>query len=153
MDNQQRNYNFISAIGAMHTTIALQPATHERLLELKRQRKLASMDAVVRKLLEEPVLSATKLFKAHEAAIRAICTKYGVTRLVAFGSRARGDARPGSDLDLVVDLPPGLGLFEVANLMSELEGEFGLRVDLATQGPHLGRLLETIKRDGVVLIG
>lgn len=137
----------------MHTTIALQPETHERLLELKRHRKLASMDAVVRKLLEEPVLTATKLFKVHEAAIRAICAKYGVTRMVAFGSRARGDARPGSDLDLAVDLPEGSSLFDQAGLMTDLELALGMRVDLVTFGPHLGRLQARIDRDGVVLIG
>jgi predicted nucleotidyltransferase len=137
----------------MHTTIALQPATHERLLRLKLERKLPSMDALVRQLLDAPVPSAMSLFKQHEAEVRAVCKKYGVTRLVAYGSRARGDAKPSSDLDLVADVPPGVGLFEVANLMGDLEGVFGMRVDLATNGPHLGRLLASIARDGVVLIG
>lgn len=137
----------------MHTTIALQPETHERLLRLKLDRKLPSMDALVKQLLDAPVASAKVLFKQHEREVRKICKRYGVTRLVAFGSRARGDAKPSSDLDLVADLPTSLGLFEVANLASELEDVFGMRVDLATNGPHLGRMLASIERDGVVLLG
>jgi uncharacterized protein len=149
----QRSYNFITAIGGMHTTIALQPETHERLLELKRQRRAPSMDALVRALLDDPVPTASRLFKTHEAAIRAICTKYGASRLVAFGSRARGDARPGSDLDLATTLPAGSSLLDQGNMMADLEQVVGMRVDLVTIGPHLGRLLPKLERDGVVLIG
>lgn len=137
----------------MHTTIALQPPTHDRLLEYKRRHRLRSMDAVIRSLLDGPVLSATALFAQHEAQVRSLCLAYGVKRLVAFGSRVRGTARPDSDLDLVADLPPSVGLFEVANLTGGLEEILGVRVQLATFGPHLGRLLPVIKKEGVVLIG
>jgi predicted nucleotidyltransferase len=134
------------------TTVALEPATRDRLFAIKRKQGLRNMDAVLRWLLDPP-LTAQQLFDRHGAAVRAVCRRHGVTRLVAIGSRARGDARPDSDLDLVASLPPGKGLFDIGRLLVELGDAFGVRVDLSTDGPHLAGLREALKRDGVVLIG
>lgn len=136
----------------MHTTIALQPGTHDRLLDLKRRFRLRSMDAVVRRLMEPP-LSAKTLFEQHRKQVLALCKRYGITRMVAFGSRARGQARHDSDLDLMVRLPAGSSLFDQANLIADLEDLLAMKVDVVTEGPHLGRLGERIRRDGVVLLG
>ncbi|MGO8956721.1 MAG: helix-turn-helix domain-containing protein [Streptosporangiaceae bacterium] len=51
------------------------------------------------------------------AAARA----HGVSGLRVFGSVARGEERPDSDVDLIADLPPGMSLFGLARLHSELE--------------------------------
>ena len=47
-----------------------------------------------------------------------------------FGSVARGEDGPDSDIDLLVDLPPGLGLFGVARLQGELQQILDARVEL-----------------------
>ncbi|HUR25768.1 MAG TPA: nucleotidyltransferase domain-containing protein [Candidatus Thermoplasmatota archaeon] len=139
----------------MHTTIALQPATKEKLAELKRRWRLRSLDEVVDQLLagSGSPKTAKQLFLAHRTAVMRILKEYGVTRMVAFGSRARGDARPDSDLDLMVDLPAGSSLFDQGSLLVDLQEEFGMSVDLVTEGPHLGRLNDRIKHEGVVLVG
>ena len=36
-----------------------------------------------------------------------ICRRYGVKELSVFGSAARGDMQPGSDIDLLVEFEPG----------------------------------------------
>jgi predicted nucleotidyltransferase len=46
---------------------------------------------------------AIRMLKRHEGEIRA----RGVTRLALFGSLARGEAGPDSDVDVVVDIEPG----------------------------------------------
>lgn len=137
----------------MHTTVAVQPATQVRLMELKRKNRLRNVDAVIQMLLDGPPATAKQLFAAHETDVRNVCRKYGVRRLVAFGSRARGDARPDSDLDLCGKLPPGTSLLDVAVLRSELERAFGVPVGWVSEGDHLGDLRKAIARDGVVLIG
>ena len=53
-----------------------------------------------------------------------------------FGSAARGELRPESDIDLLVDFLPGapVGLFELWDLGEELERLLGRRVDLVPKG-------------------
>ncbi len=64
-----------------------------------------------------------------------ICVMHDVARLELFGSFARGDAVPESDLDVLVTFQPGksVGLGIVA-LQQELEVLFGRSVDLLTRG-------------------
>ena len=59
---------------------------------------------------------------------------HGVTNLRVFGSVARGTDRPDSDLDLLADLPPGIGLFSLGRVQAELEAIVGSRVDLVPAG-------------------
>jgi uncharacterized protein len=60
-----------------------------------------------------------------------LCRRYHVAKLELFGSRARGTARPDSDVDLLVTFAPGQtpGLAFVA-LAEDLETVFGRSVDL-----------------------
>jgi predicted nucleotidyltransferase len=60
----------------------------------------------------------------------AAAATHGVRNLRVFGSVARGQDRPDSDVDLLVDLPPGLGLFGLGRVQAELEAILGTRVDL-----------------------
>jgi uncharacterized protein len=60
----------------------------------------------------------------------AAAAAHGVRNLRVFGSVARGQDRPDSDVDLLVDLPPGLGLFGLGRVQAELEAILGTRVDL-----------------------
>jgi len=55
---------------------------------------------------------------------------HGITNLRVFGSVARGEDRPDSDVDLLVDLPEGIGLIELARARADLERILGARVDL-----------------------
>ena len=50
--------------------------------------------------------------QAHEADIKA----KGVRHLALFGSRARGDSKPDSDLDVLVDIDPTLRRFSLLDL-------------------------------------
>ena len=46
--------------------------------------------------------------EVDDAALAAVCGKYGVAELKVFGSRARGTASPGSDIDVLYTLCPGV---------------------------------------------
>ncbi len=60
----------------------------------------------------------------------AAAAAHGVRNLHVFGSVARGQDRPDSDVDLLADLPTGLGLFGLGRVQAELEAILGTRVDL-----------------------
>jgi uncharacterized protein len=60
----------------------------------------------------------------------ATAAAHGVSGLRVFGSVARGEDRPDSDVDLVADLPAGMSLFGLTRLQAELEAIVGTRVDL-----------------------
>lgn len=68
------------------------------------------------------------------ARLAEVCQRYGVAELSVFGSVARGEVRPDSDVDLLFVLAPdarlGFALFE---LEDELAGIFGREVDLLSK--------------------
>jgi hypothetical protein len=85
--------------------------------------------------------------------LRALARKYGLCRILAFGSATRADFRPDSDIDLLVQPKPGhhLGLDERVSLMADVERLFGRDVDLLTAPVRRASLARRISRDGVVL--
>jgi len=64
-----------------------------------------------------------------------------------FGSYARGDASPDSDLDILVTYGPGTNLFKVIDLQDELEAVTGSRIDLVSAKFIKPRLASRIKQD------
>jgi predicted nucleotidyltransferase len=74
--------------------------------------------------------------------IAAVCPSFFVERLAVFGSAARGQLRPDSDVDLLVEFIPGakIGFIEYGGLVLALSGLIGRRVDLVTR-PALHPLL------------
>jgi|SRR5580658_10469745 predicted nucleotidyltransferase len=67
------------------------------------------------------------------AALASICDRYGIAELKVFGSRARGTAGPGSDIDVLYTLLPGRKLgWEIEQLADELASLLGSRVDLVS---------------------
>jgi predicted nucleotidyltransferase len=66
----------------------------------------------------------------HRDAVREIVTRNRGREPRLFGSVARGEDRPGSDLDLLVDLDDSASLFDLARMHLELEELLGIRVDV-----------------------
>jgi len=75
----------------------------------------------------------------------------GVSGLRVFGSVARGQDRPDSDVDMLADLPPGMSLFGLARLQAELEAIVGTRVDLVPAADLKPEVRERAGRDLVAL--
>ena len=56
----------------------------------------------------------------------------GVLRSSLFGSIARGEAKPDSDIDILVELPRGKDLFDLIDLREKLSQALGKKVDIGT---------------------
>ncbi|HPF36308.1 MAG TPA: nucleotidyltransferase family protein [Candidatus Krumholzibacteria bacterium] len=69
-----------------------------------------------------------------------LCRKHGVRKVSLFGSFARGDAGPESDVDLIVEFAEPTGFLALVRLEHELSELLGRKVDLLTEaaiGRHL----------------
>ena len=82
-----------------------------------------------------------------EAEIAAVCRRYQVKELAVFGSAARGELRPDSDIDLLVEFLPGAGVDLVQHFAAEREFStlLGRKVDLVSK-----RALRSILREEVL---
>lgn len=67
------------------------------------------------------------------AAVRALGERCGVRNIRVFGSFARGEARPDSDLDLLVEYVPGHGGFAFIEFCQEVEALLNRKVDVVTE--------------------
>src|SRR5262245_4784616 len=71
-----------------------------------------------------------------EQALAELCQRWHIRELRLFGSRARGEARPDSDVDLMALFESGMTPgFAFVELIEELQSLFGLNVDLITNLP------------------
>ena len=81
------------------------------------------------------------------------CRRHGVNRLSLFGSILREDFRPDSDIDVLVEFPPGSGvsLFDLGGMLVELSEMLGRQVDLKTPGFIDDRILRRVRQEAEVL--
>lgn len=68
--------------------------------------------------------------RGRRSEVVELANRHGVRVLGVFGSVARGEDRPDSDIDLLVELPAEMGLFALARVQNELEQLLGAPVDL-----------------------
>jgi uncharacterized protein len=64
--------------------------------------------------------------------VRELCQRNGIERLRVFGSFARGEAKPGSDLDLIADFSDRKSLLDLVRIEREFAERLGRPVDLLT---------------------
>ena len=98
------------------------------------------------------------LLQSHRGQILEAARKHGAYDVRVFGSVARGDARPDSDIDFLVRLESGRSLLDLARLLRELQSFLGPKVDIVTDAglrprirPHVlreARPLREVSRNG-----
>lgn len=80
-----------------------------------------------------PWPEAPPALAGRRAEVLRIAEAHGARNVRVFGSQARGDADPGSDVDLLVELEPGRSLLDLIGLTRELEDLLGRQVDVVTE--------------------
>jgi len=83
--------------------------------------------------------------------LRGVLRKYGATGLRVFGSVARGEDTDASDVDLLIDVPKGTTLVDLAGLMLDLREVLGRNVDVLTTGALDGEMRERVLSEAVPL--
>ncbi len=80
-----------------------------------------------------------------------IAHRYDVAALYLFGSYARGEATPWSDIDFRVDRGNMKNLLELGGLYSDLEAGFGKKLDVLTTQMLSPEFLNRIRREEVLI--
>ncbi len=83
--------------------------------------------------------------------ITEIALRYGVSNVRVFGSVARGTAREGSDVDLLVEMDDSRSLLDLVGFEQEIEDELNTRVDVVVEGGIHPRLQPAILREAIAL--
>ena len=82
-----------------------------------------------------------------------LCRRYSVKELSLFGSAVRGEMRPESDIDILVEFEPGvrIGLIKFESLIDELGSLAGRKVDLVTKRGLKPWVRPTVLKDARVI--
>ena len=91
------------------------------------------------------------LLQQKREEILCIAARHGARNVRVFGSVARGEAGPESDVDFLVELEPGRSLLDHAALLLDLEQLLGRKVDVATERSLKERIRVRVLREAVPL--
>ncbi len=78
-------------------------------------------------------MTPAELLTTKREEILRIAARHGATNVRVFGSVARGEAGPESDVDFLVDVGPNRSTFFPAGLLADLEDALGCKVDVLTE--------------------
>ena len=92
-----------------------------------------------------------RLIEERRDAILEIAIRHGARNVRLFGSAARGEEKPDSDVDLLVDAGPTTSSWFPAGLILDLERILGRRVEIVTEKGLNPRLRDRVLREAVPL--
>ena len=92
-----------------------------------------------------------ELVEAHRDEIKAVVARHHGRSVSIFGSVARGDEQPGSDIDFLVELEPAARPIEILSIGVELEEMLGVKVDVGTPASLRDRLRDDVLAEAVPL--
>lgn len=92
-------------------------------------------------------MQTSELLRQQRVEILRTASRYGARNVRVFGSAARGDAGPESDIDLLVDLEPGRSLLDLGALLMDLQDLLGCPVDVVTEAGLRSRIRERVLRE------
>lgn len=114
----------------------------------KRSLSVRPSGASILVIVTVPVISD---LRQRRNEILDIARARGASRIRVFGSVARGDATETSDIDFLVDLEPGRGLFDLGGLLMDLSELLGRNVDVATEAGLRPRVAQRVMAEAVEL--
>ena len=93
--------------------------------------------------------------KGFTEKLTDICEKNDVTFMAIFGSYARGEQHPKSDVDIAIKFDPAKAktLLDLIGLQDELGKAFGKKIDLGTLNSINPYLIEDVRREMCIIYG
>jgi len=108
------------------------------------------MDNLIFMSQDRPKLSLEAL-RQRRSDILQIAKAHGARNVRVFGSVARGDEGPDSDLDLLVDMEPRRNLMDLGHLVMDLQDLLGRRVDVVEPEALHWYIRDRVLKEAVVL--
>lgn len=96
-------------------------------------------------------MSVEEILGTRREEIRRIAASHGAKNIRVFGSCARGEAGPNSDIDLLIDAEPVTSSWFPAGLVLDLEDLLGRRVDVVTERGLNPLIRDRVLREAVLL--
>ncbi len=96
-------------------------------------------------------MTTLELLRNRRADIGAVAAAHGARDVRVFGSVARQDDGPESDIDLLVRFDPGTSLLDHAGLAIELERILGRRVDVVSERGLKERIRQRVLQEATPL--
>ena len=96
-------------------------------------------------------MNVEALLKEKREDILRIAAKHGARNVRVFGSVVRGEARPDSDVDFLVDMEPGRTLLDMGGLLMDLRDALGQEVDVVTERGLKTRIRERVLKEATPL--
>lgn len=97
------------------------------------------------------VLDIAELVRRNREEVLKIAAKHGVRNMRVFGSVARGEAGPASDVDFLVETGPATSSWFPGGLIVDLESLLGRRIDVVTDRGLNPLLREDILKEAIAL--
>jgi hypothetical protein len=104
-------------------------------------------------MADQPVrgLGIQDILGDKREAILRLAAEYGASNVRVFGSIARGEAHPDSDIDLLISFPSDRSIFDLVGLWLDLKTLTGRDVSLIPDGIEDKRFLQRVLKDAVPL--
>lgn len=96
-------------------------------------------------------MDINELLKEKREEILRLAARHGAYGVRIFGSVARGEAGPESDVDVLVNLEPGRSLIDLGGLLMDLQDLLGCNVHLLTEGSLHWYIREKVLKEAVPL--
>ena len=104
------------------------------------------------RLTEKPsIRSVPSVLKRKRREILSIAGIHGARDVRLFGSAARGETGPSSDIDILVKLDPGRSLLDMIAIKQDLEDLLHCEVDVVTEAAISPHIREQVLRESVSL--
>jgi uncharacterized protein len=100
---------------------------------------------------QEQLVTVDQLLREKRDDIKRIAARHGAYNLRVFGSVARGEAGPESDIDILIDVGPITSSWFPAGLILDLEDLLGRRVEVITEKALNPELRDHVLREAIPL--